>query len=279
MRGVAMTTLAASVALTCSASAQQSHEPRQPAWVGDATVSTMSFSDSTSLGAVGGVFGYRPFSWLTLGAAPTLLQRKVGTAVVSNGFGDLPLVAAASTDLRTGRRLDVGAAVMVLLPTGNAALGLGSGVTSVGVDLGAGLSPASRFYLSADASRSLSPVPLSSLDAPGSTWLDVDADLDVLGPATAIVSFGGDFGGADTAARARELGAGLRYALHGPLTLSVAVTHRLAGDAPVWGLAVTFGTAGLGLSPLNPASPLRGQRQVVGGGVATVCHGRSRVCV
>ncbi|TLY52843.1 MAG: hypothetical protein E6K55_08745 [Gemmatimonadetes bacterium] len=263
--------------VAAGAAAQGHNAPREPAWVGDATVATMSFSDSTSLGAVGGVIAYRPFPWLTLGAAPTVLQRKAG-ADVSSGFGDLPLVAAASTNSGSGRGLNVGAAVMLVLPTGNASIGLGSGVTSVGVDVGAGVSPTGRVHLSADASRGLSAVPLSSLDAQGSTWLDVDADVDLFGPATATASLGCDFGGADTTARAREVGAGLRYALRGPLTLSVAVTHRLAGDSPVWGLAVTLGTAGIGVSPLNSGSPLQGQRQVVGGGVAAACHGRSRVC-
>ena len=280
MRRVGTSAFVACVAVAAGAAAQGGHNaPRGPAWVGDATVATMSFSDSTSLGAVGGVIAYRPFPWLTLGAAPAVLQRKAG-AVVSSGFGDLPLVAAVSTDRGSGRGPNVGAAVVFMLPTGNASIGLGSGVTSVGVDVGAGVSPTSRVHLSADASRGLSAVPLSSLDAQGSTWLDVDADVDLFGPATATASLGGDFGGADTTARAREVGAGLRYALRGPLTLSVAVTHRLAGDSPVWGLAVTLGTAGVGVSPLNSGSPLQGQRQVVGGGVAAACHsnGRSRVC-
>jgi hypothetical protein len=279
VRRVGTSVLLACVLVTAGAWAQGQNAPREPAWVGDATVVTMSFSDSTSLGALGGVIAYRPFPWLTLGAAPTVLQRKAGPDV-SSGFGDLPLVAAASTHRGSGRGPDVSAAVMLMLPTGNASIGLGSGVTSVGVDVGAGVSPTGRFHLSADASRGLSAVPLSSLDAPGSTWLDVDADVDLFGPATATASFGGDFGGADTTARAREVGAGVRYALRGPLTLSIAVTHRLAGDSPVWGLAVTLGTAGVGVSPLNPGSPLREQREVVGGGVAAACrgNGRSRVC-
>ena len=280
MRRVGTGVFMSCVLVAAGAAAQGRNAPREPVWVGDATVATMSFSDSTSLGAVGGVIAYRPFRWLTLGAVPTVLQRKAGAGAGAgaaiSGFGDLPLVAAASTN-RGGRGPNIGAAVTLMLPTGNAFIGLGSGVTSVGVDLGAGVSPTGRLHLSADASRGLSAVPLSSLDAPGSTWLDVDADVDLFGPATATASLGGDFGGADTTARAREVGAGVRYALRGPLTLSLAVTHRLAGDAPVWGLAVTLGTAGVGVSPLNPGSPLRGQRQVVSGGVAT-CHGKSRVC-
>src|SRR5690348_3020935 len=104
----------ACVLVAAAAAAQEEGHttPRGPAWVGDATVATMSFSDSTSLGAVGGVIAYRPFPWLTLGAAPALLQRKAGAVVIS-GFGDLPLVAAASTDRGSGRGPNVGAAVVL----------------------------------------------------------------------------------------------------------------------------------------------------------------------
>ena len=79
MRRVGTSAFVACVVVAAGAAAQGGHNaPRGPAWVGDATVATMSFSDSTSLGAVGGVIAYRPFPWLTLGAAPTVLQRKAG---------------------------------------------------------------------------------------------------------------------------------------------------------------------------------------------------------
>ena len=140
------------------------------------------------------------------------------------------------------------------------------------MEVGAGLSPIDPLHLSVDASRSLSAVTLSSLDAQGSTWLDVDADVEFTSRLTGSASLGGDFGGVDTTPAAREVGVGARYTLRGPLALSVDVTHRLAGIAPTWGLAVTLGTASSGLSALNPSSPLWHQRQVFGGGVNI--HGR-----
>jgi len=243
-------------------------------WAANATIGTVHLSDTTSLDAMGAVLEFRALQWLTLGAAPTLVRRTAG-AQTTSGFGDLPLTAAASKQLGTAWGPELAAAVTLTVPTGNAACGLGSGVSSVGVDAGAGISPAERVHVSMDASRSLSAVTLSSLDAPQSTWLDLDADVDVTGRLTASASLGGDFGGVDTAAAAREVGAGARYSLSGPLALSVDVTHRLSGAAPTWGLAVTLGTATSGLSALDPSSPLWHQRQVFVGGVNSRGRGKA----
>lgn len=246
-------------------------------WAATASAGIVHLSDTSSLNAVGGVLEYRALGWLTLGAAPTVVHSTVGTQTTS-GFGDLPLTVVASKELKTAWGPELAAAVILTLPTGNAACGLGSGVTSVGMDAGAGISPADPLHFSVDASRSLSAVTLSALDAPQSTWLDLDADVDLTPQLTASASFGGDFGGIDTAAAAREIGAGARYTLHGPLALSVDVTHRVAGAAPTWGVAVTLGTATGGLSPLNPSSPLWHQRQVFGGGVNLHGRGKSGGC-
>lgn len=244
-------------------------------WAATASAGSVHLSDTSSLSAVGGVLEYRALGWLTLGAAPTFVRSKVDTQTVS-GFGDLPLTVAASKELATPWGPEFAAAAILTLPTGNAACGLGSGVTSVGVDAGAGISPVDPLHLSVDASRSLSAVTLSALDAPHSTWLDFDADVDLTQRLTASASFGGDFGGVDTTAAAREVGAGARYTLSGPLALSVDVTHRLSGAAPMWGLAVTLGTAHGGLSPLDPSSPLSHQRQVFVGAVNGNGHGRNK---
>jgi hypothetical protein len=267
-----MCVLVASLSLSRLA-VSQSKDPPQRAWAFTASAGAVHLSDTTSLSAVGAVLEYRASSWLTLGAAPTLVHSKTGTQTTS-GFGDLPLTAAASKALGTAWGPELAAAVILTLPTGNAACGLGSGVTSVGMDVGAGISPADPVHLSVDASRSLSAVTLSALDAPQSTWLDFDADVDLSPRLTASASVGGDFGGIDTTTAAREVGAGARYALGGPVALSIDVTHRLAGAAPTWGLAVTLGTAGGGLSPLDPSSPLWHQRQVFSGGASI--HGRGK---
>ena len=260
--------LVASLAVSGRAEAQS--------WAATASAGSVHLSDTSTLSAAGGVLEYRVKSWLTLGAAPTLVRSKIGTQTTS-GFGDLPLTVAASKELGTAWGPELAAAALLTLPTGNAACGLGSGVTSVGVDVGAGISPADPLHLSVDASRSLSAVTLSALDAPQSTWLDLDADVDLTPRLTASASFGGDFGGIDTTAAAREVGAGARYTLGGPLAVSVDVTHRLSGAAPTWGFAVTLGTAHGGLSPLDPSSPLSHQRQVFVGSVNPHARGRGGV--
>lgn len=274
MRRPGIGVLVASISL-CGSAAAQGNGTHRSLWAANVGAGTVHRSDTTSLDAVGGVIEYRPLGWLTFGAAPTVVRSKSGV-VTTTGFGDLPLTAAASTELGTAWGPELAAAAILTLPTGNSACGLGSGVTSLGMDLGAGISPGDRVHLSADASRSLSAVTLSSLDTPQSTWLDLDADLDLTPRLTASASVGGDFGGADTAAAPREVGAGARYALRGPLGVSVDVTHRLSGAAPTWGVSLTLGTAGGGLSPLNPNSPLRRQRQVFSGSVNSG-HGHGKV--
>ena len=246
-------------------------------WAASASVATVHLSDTTSLAAFGGVITYRPRAWLTLGAAPAEVQTKAGT-VSTSGFGDLPLTAAVSAELPTARGPELAAAAVLMLPTGDATRGLGRGITTVAIDVGAGVSPADAVHLYVDASRSLSGVTLSSFDAPESTWLSVDGTVDVTGRLAVSASWGGDLGGVDSVAAAREAGAGVRYALHGPLAISVDVTHRLSGDAPTWGLVVTFGTVGNGLSPLETSSPLGRQQNAFVGGATVKCHGRSRVC-
>src|SRR5207245_2875034 len=78
-----------------------------------------------------------------------------GRTVSSSGLGDLPVVAAVSRAFPTPWSPTLGAALVAVLPTGNASCGLGNGQTAAGMDLGLGLSPG-RAHLSVDASRRLS---------------------------------------------------------------------------------------------------------------------------
>jgi hypothetical protein len=238
-----------------------------PHWAASASGGAVQLSDSASFRALGGVVQYRPLEWLSFGAAPTIVSGTAGASTVT-GFGDLPLGVEVSKELAAPSSPEIAAAVILTLPTGNAACGLGSGVGHVGLDLGAGLSPSEAVHLSVAASRSLSGVVTqSSFDPPGATWLSLDGDIDLTPRWTLSLSWGGDLGGMDSSAAPRELGAGARYSLGGPLTMAVDVTHGVAGDAPRWGVALSIGTASSGLSVLNPTSPLQRQRQVfVAGG-------------
>ncbi len=235
--------------------------------------------DAASLGALGGVLEYRPLAWLRFDVAPTLVRATNG-ATTTSGVGDLPVALEASTELAAPLRPELAASLIATLPTGRAACGLGSGVANAGVELGAGLTPSQRVHLSADASRSFAgAITLSSLDQPQSTWLDIDGDVDIAPRWTLSLSAGGDVGGADSGAGDREVGSGLSYALSRGVSLTIDVSHRLAGVAPRWGVVVSLGTVTTGLSALNSLSPVALQRQVfVGGGAAarSVGHGRGK---
>jgi Putative MetA-pathway of phenol degradation len=232
-------------------------------WSGGVRAATIRFTDSSSVGALSGVIEYRPLGWLELGAAPTLVRSTIG-ATSASGMGDLPLSLAASNQWRAPWSPELAASVIVTLPTGQAACGLGSGQTGVGMNLAAGFSPAAAVHLSADASRSFSgAITLSALDQPQATWVDLDGNVDLAPRWTLSLSVGGDMGGAaDTAAADREIGGGVGYAVGKALNLAVDVTHRLAGLAPRWGVTLSLGTAATALSPLNSLSPLTRQRQV-----------------
>src|SRR5439155_1638090 len=112
-----------------------------------------------------GVLEYQPNPWLSLYAIPAVLDLSDnvnGRPVSSSGLGDLPLVVAASYAFPRPESPTVGAALVTVLPTGNAACGLGSGQTAAGLDLGVAISPR-QAHLAVDASRSLSGVSAQAL--------------------------------------------------------------------------------------------------------------------
>jgi hypothetical protein len=259
---------------TLVAGLARAQESKASPWTGSARAATLSLTDTTSLGALSGVLEYRALAWLRLGAAPTLVRATTG-ATTTSGFGDLPLALEASHEWSTALHPDLGASVILTLPTGNAACGLGNGQTGVGMSLGAGIGPAEGVHLSADASRSFQgAITLSSLRHPQATWIDVNGDLDVAPHWTVSLTVGGDVGGADSGAADREVGGGVSYAVTGSLNVTVEGTHRVAGTAPRWGMAVSIGTATTGISPLNSLSPVGRERQV---GVSSVgTRGRPR---
>lgn len=266
--------LALGLLLTLVVGTAQAQASNPSPWTGSVRAATLQIADTNSLGALSGVLEYRALGWLRLGTAPTLVRATSG-ATTTSGFGDLPLALEVSQEWNTTGRPELGASVILTLPTGNAACGLGSGQTGVGMSLGAGIAPSEAVHLSADASRSFSgAITLSSLARPQSTWIDLDGDLDVAPHWTLSLTVGGDVGGADTGAADREVGGGVSYAVSGSLNLTVDVTHRVSGMAPRWGMAVSLGTAATGISPLNSLSPLGRQRQVFVGGVTT--HGRTK---
>jgi hypothetical protein len=268
--------LALGALLLLLAGSAHAQAPKPSAWTGGVRGATVGLDDSSSLGAVSGVIEYRALGWLKLGVAPTFVHVTSG-ATTTSGLGDLPLALEASGGWSAPFHPELGASVIVMLPTGRAACGLGSGTTSVGMNLGAAIAPIDALHLSADATRSFSgAITLSALGQPQATWIDLNGDID-LGPRwTLSLSAGGDVGGADTLSADREVGGGVGYAVRGPLELRVDVTHGVAGAAPRWGVAVSLGTGSSALSPVNSISPVGHQHQVFfGGGIGRGRSGRS----
>jgi len=234
----------------------------------DAGVSAgvVKLTDQRSEQVVSGVLEYAPRSWLSLYAIPAVVHVSDGTSgrtVSSSGLGDLPVVAAVSRAFPTPWSPTLGAALVAVLPTGNASCGLGNGQTAAGMDLGLGLSPG-RAHLSVDASRSLSGVSAqSSLNAPRATTLRVEAGYDLAPRWTWAGSVGVDVGTADST---RVIGLGVRYTLAGPLMLTVDASHGLTAASPQWVLSVGLGTAFAGTSPVTPTTPLRRIKSAFGTG-------------
>src|SRR2546426_7027426 len=140
----------------------------------DAGVSAgvVKLSDQRSEQALSGTLEYEPTSWLSLYAIPAVVhvsEDVSGRTVSSSGLADLPLVAAAAYTSPTPWSPTLGAALTAVLPTGNAACGLGDGEPAGGVGVGGGVSPG-RAPPSAAASRSPSggsaPAPPTAPQAP-----------------------------------------------------------------------------------------------------------------
>lgn len=222
--------------------------------------------------ALAGALQLQATPWLTLSTIPSFVHvRDVvsGRTVTSSGLGDLPFSAAAAHVFPSPGAPTVAAAVTVVLPTGNAACGLGSGQTSAGVDLGLAASPGPRLHLSADASRSVSHASSqSTLSAPRATSLLVGGGYDITPSWRADASLGIDVGSADTSqALSRVVGGGVTHRLGTTLALTVDGSAGLSSGSPKWVVSVGIGTALASTSPVALSAPLKRLRSDFTGGV------------
>jgi hypothetical protein len=239
------------------------------------SVGVVKVNDARSEQALTGILEYQA-GWFSLFAEPAVLHVKTtttlsrgGTSSTStSGFADLPLVAAASYTAPGPGAPTLGAAVLVVLATGNASCGLGNGQTSAGVDVGGSLSPG-RAHLSADASRSVSGVSSqSTLNGPKATTLRFEAGYDAAPRWTWTASLGVDVGAPDSTL-SRVFGLGVSHTLAGPLMLVVDGSRGLTNRSPQWVLSVGLGTAYGGNSPVTPTTPLRRIRTTFSTGGST----------
>jgi hypothetical protein len=241
----------------------------QSALTAGVTVGAVQLTAQRAEQALTGVVQYQANRWLVLTAVPSLVHVSDTGSVSASGPGDLPLSAAAFHVFPTPATPAVAAALTVVLPVGDAACGLGSGTTAVGLDAGVGVSPTARLRVSADASRSVSGLSAQSiLSAPHATALRAAATYDVSPGWKASASLGADVGASDsTQGLSRMVGAGVSRALAGTLALTLDGSVGLTSASPRWALSVGLGTAFAGTSPLSLSSPLGRQKTAFVGGV------------
>jgi len=234
---------------------------QSPVGVG-VTVGAARLSDTRTEQALTGVIQLRPRPWLTLSAIPSLVRVSsdtAGSSSVSRGLGDLPLIAGATATLPSRWAPTIGGALILSLPTGNSACGLGSGQTTVGIDAGVGVAATASLRLSADASRNLSGLAgQTSFTASQATALRLEAAADVAPRWTLGLSAGVDVGTADsTQPLSRVAAVGITHAIAGALAVTVDASHGLTTASPRWVVSVGLGTVFSGISPVSATSPLR----------------------
>jgi len=236
------------------------------------TAGSAKLSDQRSEQALSGVLQWQATPWLSLSTVPSFIHVSdmvKGSAVSSNGMGDLPFSAAAVHGFPAAGAPTIAAALTLVLPTGNASCGLGSGATSEGLDIGVGASPNAKLHLSADASRSISHVSSqSTLSAPRATSLLLGGGYDVAPSWRADVSLGIDVGQSDsTQALSRVLGGGVSHRLSSSVALTLDASAGLTAGSPKWVISLGLGSVFVGTSPVGLSAPLRRLKSGFTGGV------------
>jgi hypothetical protein len=236
------------------------------------TAGSARLSDQRSERAVSGVLQLQANPWLTLSVMPSFVHASdmvKGSAVSSNGLGDLPFSAAAMRAFPGAGAPTIAAALTIVLPTGNAACGLGSGATSAGLDVGLGASPNPKLHLSADASRSISHASSqSTLSAPRATSILLGGGYDVSPTWRGDVSLGIDVGQADsTQALSRVIGGGVSHRVGRSMALTLDASAGLTAGSPKWVVSLGIGSVFAGTSPVALSAPLKRLRSGFTGGV------------
>ncbi|GAC1479501.1 MAG: hypothetical protein NVS1B4_24110 [Gemmatimonadaceae bacterium] len=278
--------LAATVLALVSPARFVAQEPSKPASESEARVDTSAAASLNPFGyalAVGSVdygsgrssqsttliFQFKPVSWLTLATSPSFAKSQVkGTLTYSEtGFTDTPLSAAASYDVDLPASPTLQAALGFTVPTGDSAVGFGSGALGYSAELGFGLSPAEGWNLSAGAGKSFSGGTYAGAYAVGSaTALSGATSYEFSDWLTGSLGVSGDVGG-DPAYRSGALATGVVIPISKPLAFSIDLSRGFGTAAPNYSLSLGIGTAVGGISPASLAAPFRRLRSAgVGGG-------------
>lgn len=234
--------------------------------------------DDGSMQALSGLIEYKPNSWWTFSANPSV-DRVTASGASSTGLTDLPLGAAISHDLsHAPLSPTLGAGIEVSLPTGNSSAGLGSGQTSLAGELGAGISPTDNLSVDLNIWHPFVGNGVNSaLDAPRATSIGLEAGYDWTEHLTTSLGYTADVGPADSGTTApQSVVAGFVVTLAKPLALTVNGARGLTSGAPRWLVSVGLGTAFSEINPVGPSSLLGLLRHGFGRS-ANRGHGKGKV--
>lgn len=252
---------------------------------GGISVGTVKLANGATQRDLNGIVGIQPKEWLTITAtvsAVHIATTYAGTPVTSDGLGDLPISVGATRALPGPRDAELGATLDLVLPTGDATAGLGTGSFTMSGGVGAAVNPTTRLRVAVAASRLLTGEGgTSALTPTRATALALEGELALAPRWAGTLSVEADVGPADSAlALDRSLGLGARYQLHGPVSLTLDASHGLSASAPKWALVVGIGTT---LGGNNPAGGELSSRRIAkslsagagrGNGSGKVGHGR-----
>jgi hypothetical protein len=226
------------------------------------TVGTMQFSSGRSQASVSATLQYSPSRWLTLSATPGFGRTSLGRTS-SSGLSDLPISAGVTHsigDLPWSPSISSSLYSTVSLRDSTSALG--TGATTLGLSAALSGWATDKLNVAVGGAR-----PLSTSEG-GNSSIDLETAYS-LGKATPSLGLTSELGHADSGATlARSMAAGVAFAIAGPLTLTVDGSHGLTSGAPTWTFSIGLGTAFAGLSPIDPSSPLRRLKGVLGSRVS-----------
>lgn len=226
------------------------------------TSGALGYRDGRTEQALGAIVRWAPVHWFSLSATPTGVHSTTppvsGSRQVSrSGIVDLPVTAAVSHRFDTRFSPELTGGIGISLPTGDTASGFGSGKFGTEIEVGAGISPTDRTWLSVGGGRSMSSVAMQSAFTGASGWGDMSAGCSLSERLSLDAGYDSDLGPVEDPAigRSTSMNAALGYVLHGPTSVNIGASHGLSGAAPRWSLALGIGTAFPVLGHAN-AAPL-----------------------
>ena len=200
--------------------------------------------------ALSAMLRWAPMRWFSLAGTVTLARESEPSSKTSNasisrgGLADFPLEATVSHTFATEWKPVLSGGLSMTLPTGDSASGFGAGRVTYAMSAGLGFSPSEQVWVQLGAGRPLSGVSAQSAFTSGAGWGDLSAGTSLTQRVSVSGGFSSDIGSVDpTIGRSASINAGAAYAINGPLTAHINISHGISGAAPDWGFGFGVGTA------------------------------------